>query len=290
MTSICRIARFSLTTAGVDRLGAFYERALGFRRLAFESYSGAEFENVMGVAGGASGLALGLGEQVVELLEFASPGRPYPRDAASSDISFQHLAIVVADMRAAYAKLLAVAGWSAITEGGPQRLPESSGGVTAFKFRDPDGHPLELLAFPPGRSPPPWREESGAGACLGIDHSAISVADSARSTAFYEALGFEVSSRSHNHGPEQARLDGLGAPDVEVTGLSPRQATPHIELLCYRSRARAESVRLRNNDIAAARLVLEAAALPPAGAGARVRRSLFDPDGHHLLIDEPAGL
>jgi hypothetical protein len=33
--------------------------------------------------------------------------------------------------------------------------------------------------------------------------------------------------------------------------------------------------------------VLEAAGLPRGGAGA-VRRGVFDLDGHHLLIDEPA--
>jgi catechol 2,3-dioxygenase-like lactoylglutathione lyase family enzyme len=287
MTAIYRIARFSLTTGAADRLADFYERALGFRQIGLETRVGAAFETLMGVAGGARGLVLELGEQEVELLEFAARGRPYPQHAASSDLTFQHLAIVVADMRAAYEGLLAVAGWTAITEGGPQRLPDSSGGVTAFKFRDPDGHPLELLAFPEGKSPPPWRDNGGPGPGLGIDHSAISVADAARSTAFYEALGLTVSARSHNRGPEQARLDGLPAPDVEVTALSPTQATPHIELLCYRSSARAESVPLRNNDIAASRLVLEAAGLPRAGAGA-VRRGLFDPDGHHLLIDEPA--
>jgi catechol 2,3-dioxygenase-like lactoylglutathione lyase family enzyme len=289
MTAIHRVARFSLTTGAAERRADGYERALGFRQIGLELRVGAAFETLMGVAGGARGLVLELGEQEVELLEFDTRGRPYPPHAASSDVTFQHLAIVVADMRAAYEGLLAVAGWSAISEGGPQRLPDASGGVTAFKFRDPDGHPLELLAFPEGKSPPPWRDISGPGPCLGIDHSAINVADAARSTAFYEKLGFTVSARSHNRGPEQARLDGLPAPDVEVTALSPTEATPHIELLCYRSSARAESVRLRNNDIAASRLVLEAAGLPRTGAGA-VRRSLFDPDGHHLLIDEPADL
>jgi catechol 2,3-dioxygenase-like lactoylglutathione lyase family enzyme len=289
MTSIYRIAQFSLTTGAADRLADFYERALGLRQIGLERRVGAAFETAMGVAGGASGLVLELGEQEVELLEFATRGRPYPQHATSSDVTFQHLAIVVADMRAAYERLLSVAGWSAITEGGPQRLPDASGGVTAFKFRDPDGHPLELLAFAEGKSPPSWRDNGGPGPCLGIDHSAISVTDTARSTAFYETLGFTVSACSHNQGPEQSRLDGLAAPDVEVTALSPKQATPHIELLCYRSSARAESVRLRNNDIAASRLVLEAAGLPRTGAGA-VRRSLFDPDGHHLLIDEPADL
>jgi catechol 2,3-dioxygenase-like lactoylglutathione lyase family enzyme len=284
MTIVCRLARFSLTTRAADRLGEFYARALGFRSLSVEHHSGAEFERSMGVADGARGLVLGLGGQVVELLEFATPGRLYPEHAASSDIAFQHVAIVVGDMSAAYERLRGVAGWRSITTGGPQRLPKSSGGVTAFKFRDPDGHPLELLAFPEGKAPPPWRGARGDGPCLGIDHSAISVSDTARSTAFYQALGLSVTAGSHNQGPEQARLDGLAAPDVEVMALSPLEPTPHVELLCYRLRARAPAIHQRNNDIAASRLVLEA-----AGDGATVRRSLFDPDGHHLLIEEVAG-
>ena len=45
---------------------------------------------------------------------------------------------------------------------------------------------------------------------LGIDHSAIAVSDSARSIAFYEALGLRVAARALNSGHEQARLDGVG--------------------------------------------------------------------------------
>jgi hypothetical protein len=53
--------------------------------------------------------------------------------------------------------------------------------VTAFKFRDHDGHPLELLAFPEGRVPGPGRTANGTGPFLGVDHTAIAVRDTARS-------------------------------------------------------------------------------------------------------------
>jgi len=287
MTAFPGLARISLTARAADPLAAFYERALGFRRLGEERRSGAQFETLMGVQGAARGLLLGLGEQVVELLEFSSPGRPYPRDAAASDLSFQHFAIVAADMDAAYRRLLTVSGWRPISRGGPVRLPEASGGVTAFKFRDPEGHPLELIAFASGKAPRSWRVHRRAGPCLGIDHSAISVSDTGRSTAFYEKLGFRVSGSSHNHGAEQARLDDLDTPHVEVTALAAARETPHIELLCYRSQARGAMPARRNNDVAATRLVLEPAEPPSAGAGAAGPRSLADPDGHLLLIDAP---
>ena len=51
-------------------------------------------------------------------------------------------------------------GWTPISTSGPQLLPAASGGVSAFKFRDPEGHPLELIAFPPGAVPPQWQTAS----------------------------------------------------------------------------------------------------------------------------------
>ena len=46
---------------------------------------------------------LRLGRQLIELQEFAdSAGRPYPPGSTSTDLWFQHLAIVVTDMRDAY--------------------------------------------------------------------------------------------------------------------------------------------------------------------------------------------
>jgi catechol 2,3-dioxygenase-like lactoylglutathione lyase family enzyme len=282
---IRRLASFGLTTPDAHRLSQFYERALGFRRLGVERRSGADFERLMGVAGGAAAITLGLGDEVIELLQFDWPGRPYPDGATSSDLCFQHFAIIVADIQLACQKLVAAGGWTAISAGGPQQLPASSGGVTAFKFRDPDGHPLELLAFPGGRIPEHWQARSSGNLFLGIDHSAISVADSAASIAFYEALGLRVAGRSLNTGPEQERLDGVNQARVEVTALAPGQVTPHVELLCYRGVTRGADTPTCNNDIAATRLLFETD--EPAAKGAAARHGLIDPDGHHLVLSAP---
>ena len=75
-------------------------------------------------------------------------GRPYPPDSTSTDLWFQHMAIIVNDMRDAYQRVMANRRFRPISRHGPVRLPGNSGAVTAFKFRDHDGHPLELLAFP----------------------------------------------------------------------------------------------------------------------------------------------
>ncbi|MEH6952053.1 VOC family protein [Nitrobacter sp. NHB1] len=285
--TVRKLACFGLTTTNADRLAAFYERAFGFRRLAVGRLSGANFEKLMDVEGGATCIMLGLGQEVVELLEFDVPGEPYPKNRTSSDLTFQHLAIVVTNIAQAFQRLSTVGGWSAISRDGPQRLPESSGGVTAFKFRDPDGHPLELLAFPDGKAPARWKACSSSDICLGIDHSAICVSESDRSITFFESFGLRVSARSLNQGPEQERLDAVRNPSVEVTALSPNQQTPHIELLCYRSVVRGNGTVLRNNDIAATRLVLVTDRQPLADAGGELRQSVLDPDGHHLVIVSP---
>ena len=270
-----RLARFALITPDAAGLSRFYRRALGF--CAKSDCAPPE--------GGAHRVTLALGHEIVELLQFDSPGRPYPAAALSSDLCFQHFAIVVADMALAYRQLCSVDGWTAISTAGPQLLPPSSGGVTAFKFRDPDGHPLELLAFDDGKSPVHWKARPKDDLFLGIDHSAISVSDSIRSIAFYEALGLRVASRSLNSGDAQARLDGIPAPQVEVTALAPPQATPHLELLCYRPATRDRKIAVRNNDVAATRLIF---ALDPASAEDPARRqTLIDPDGHHLVIVGP---
>jgi catechol 2,3-dioxygenase-like lactoylglutathione lyase family enzyme len=279
-----RLARFGLTTPNAHQLSEFYQKVFDFRLLGTERRSGAEFERLMGAEGGASVVTLGLGDEVIELLQFDRPGRLYPKHAISSDLCFQHFAIVVADINAAYQRLVSAAGWMAISIDGPQQLPASSGGVTAFKFRDPDGHPLELLAFPDGRIPRYWQSRSQSSVFLGIDHSAISVVDGAASIEFYRGLGFRVAAHSFNSGPEQERLDAVSHAQVEVTALEPEQTTPHVELLCYRSVTWSDSSAVHGNDVAATRLVFNVDGFSSESA---TPQGLIDPDGHRLVIYAP---
>ena len=303
-----RIGRISFTTADADRLGSFYQQAFGFEAMEPEHHGGTGFGQLTGVEGAqARALPLRLGEDTIELLAFTPSGAPYPADVGCNDPRFQHIAIVVADMETAYLRLCACEGWTAITRPAPQRLPAGSGAVTAFKFRDPEGHPLELIAFPPDNVPPRWRQAPHRhDPCLGIDHSAIVVSGTAPSVAFYrQVLGFSVVGGSLNRGREQEQLDAVPGAVVEVTALDPGAAnSPHLELLCYRSpgTARGGPAALRSNDIAATRLTLEVddlRALEHTLAAARVRfistgivafrdkrpaRLIRDPDGHALLL------
>ena len=98
----------------------------------------------------ANEVKMRIGEEEIVLVQFESAGREYPARSRSDDLWFQHLAIVVSDMDEGYSRLRSSGGWDPISTEGPETLPASSGGVRAFKFRDPDGHPLELLWLPPG--------------------------------------------------------------------------------------------------------------------------------------------
>lgn len=308
------IAGLGLTSADAEALAEFY-LALGFERVGLELRGGPAFAHLSHLPHAqARVVLLRLGEERLELATFERAGRPYPPDGASNDPWFQHFAIVVASMDAAYARLRRLSGWTPITQPAPQRLPESSGGVTAFKFRDPEGHPLELLEFPPDRMPPLWRarregrrEPQGASALasprestrgfLGIDHSAIVVASTSRSVEFYERrLGFVRMGGSLNRGAEQAHLDDLPEPEVEVTALAAAASLPpHLELLCYRApRGRsALPAPLESCDIAATRLLIDldaggapsaAAACAPGRLEALCGALRHDPDGHPLLL------
>ena len=178
---------------------------------------------------------LRLGRERIELLEFTdSAGRPYPPDSTSTDLWFQHMAIVVSDMTDAYQRVMANRRLRPISRNGPVRLPDSSGGVTAFKFRDHDGHPLELFAFPEGRVPAAWRTANGTGSFLGVDHTAIAISDTASSTRFFGSVfGFSAGTRTENRGPEQADLDDVEDVHVSVTQLAPDLPAPRLELLRY---------------------------------------------------------
>lgn len=259
-------------------LVAFYENAFASRRLRTERLSGIDFETLMGVLGGAFRTTLSLGGQIVELLEFDRCGKPYSEHSSASDLIFQHFAIAVSDIAEAYRRLSQIRGRTAVSRAGPERLPASSGGVTAFKFRDPEGHPLEFLAFPGTTVPPPWRSLMGKEGCIGIDHSAISDSGTARSVAFYETLGFRVSAHSSNRGIEQDNLDNLASVQDEVTALMAHMTTPHFELICYREVAPCHAVTRCNADIATTRRIFEA-------SGATVSRALADPDEHRLLFE-----
>jgi catechol 2,3-dioxygenase-like lactoylglutathione lyase family enzyme len=213
----------------------FYTTVLPFTKVSETELDGRPYELLSGVFGARVRVVrLRLGDEQIELTEYQAPrGRPIPDDARPNDRSFQHVAIIVSDMDRAYARLRQFKAQHAST--GPQRLPEAipaAAGIRAFYFRDPDGHPLEVLQVPPGKGDPRWQRGDGR-LFLGIDHTAIVVGNTAASLAFYrDVLGFRVAGESLNFGAEQERLNNVQGARLRITGL--RASTgPGIEFLEY---------------------------------------------------------
>lgn len=298
------IVSISRVVSNLGRAESFYRSALGFRTVS----GGPVDPEVLKALGAAERTAnevrMRIGQEDLVLVQFDSAGRDYPAGSRSNDLWFQHLAIVVSDMDAGYARLRSSRGWDPISTGGPETLPASSGGVRAFKFRDPDGHPLELLWLPPGHGRPDWHERARTAPSeepfLGIDHSALAVSSTRRSLAFYRSLGLHIADRSMNGGPAQARLDGLPAARVRVTGLRPASAAgPGLELLAYRPPGREReaagvtdlstdwttlSAVMAGSGGSAASLSGTPAAEIRAPALLKRTSAVSDPDGHRFLI------
>jgi catechol 2,3-dioxygenase-like lactoylglutathione lyase family enzyme len=160
------------------------------------------------------------------------------------------VAIIVSNMDAAYARLRQHHVEHASPE--PQRLPDwnpNAGGIKAFYFKDPDGHPLEILQFPPGKGDPRW--QAAGRLFLGIDHTAIVVGDTAASLRFYrDTLGLRVAGESTNYGPEQERLNNVFGARLHITALR-AAAGPGIEFLEYLSpRNGRPAAGIQPNDLA----------------------------------------
>jgi Glyoxalase/Bleomycin resistance protein/Dioxygenase superfamily len=135
----------------------------------------------------------------------------------------------------------------------PQRLPDwnkAAGGIKAFYFKDPDGHPLEILQFPSEKGDPKWHTVSDK-LFLGIDHTAIVVGDIATSLSFYrDLLGLRVTGDSVNHGPEQERLNNVSGARLHITGLRAARG-PGIEFLEYLTRRNGRpAAGIEANDVA----------------------------------------
>ena len=231
------VASVGFTVSDMDRSIAFYQDVLTFTPLSDVEVDGPEYDQFWGMFGvRARVVKLQLGEQQLVLTEFLSPPdlRPIPMPSYSHDLWFQHCAIVVRDMEAAWAQLRKHHVRQVSPR--PQTIPGSNvaaAGIKAMKFRDPDGHNLELLWFPDGKGHPRW-QRSGTDLFMGIDHTAMTVRSTENSTKFYrDLLGMTVSGGTLNMGATQQYLDSLPGARTRVTGLAPKLNPPSLEFLEY---------------------------------------------------------
>jgi len=223
-----------------DRAIDFYSRVLSFTRISDREVAGNAYEHLFGLFGVRMRIVrMRLGDESIELMQYLSPhGRTLPADNRSNDRWFQHIAIIVSDMDKAYALLRD--RHVTFASPNPQVLPAwnaNASGIVAFYFKDPDGNPLEILHFSPDKGAAKWHMPTArAGVSrlfLGIDHTAIVVADTEGSLKYYrDTLGFEVAGESDNYGPEQERLNNVFGAHLRITALR-AQTGPGIELLEY---------------------------------------------------------
>jgi catechol 2,3-dioxygenase-like lactoylglutathione lyase family enzyme len=301
-----------MTVADMDRSIEFFNKILSFEKVSDVEVHGREYEKLQGVFGlRVRVVRMKLGDETIELTHYLAPeGRPIPAGWRSNDHAFQHIAIVVSDMDKAYRQLRAHKVRHASTA--PQTIPPSNqaaAGIRAFYFKDPDGHHLELIYFPPGKGDPRWQQASDK-LFLGIDHTAMVVSNTARGLQFYrDLLGLRVAGESLNYGTEQEHLNNVAGARLHITGLR-ASGGPGIEFLEYLAPrdGRAAPKDTRANDIwhwqttlatadaaiaerklrrTSAQLISPGVALiPDKSFGFRKGFLARDPDGHGLQIVE----
>jgi len=328
--SLPHIESIGFSCSDLEASSRFFRQGLGFVEGESLLIEGGPYAALLGLPGAVLRLQrLRIGAETLELtqvLEAAAatrPGRPLPEDSRSNDHWFQHICLVVTDMEQALAPLAAVRPSCAADaiSSAPQRLPDwnpGAAGIIAYKFRDPEGHPLELLQFPPDKGDPRWHAATdpapnpAPGPVLGIDHSAIGIADTEASRRFYsDLLGLRLGGEGVNSGPEQEGLDGLAGVQVRISSLRCPEGAG-LECLDYRqpTGGRPMPADLGPQDRAHWQVRLRVAALEPIAAGAEAaggrlisagivelgeqapligaRRALqlADPDGHRLQLIE----
>lgn len=307
-----RLEAVGMTVSDMDRAVDFYANALSFEKISDIELAGSEYERLSGVFGvRMRSVRMRLGEQCIALMEFMAPpgGRPIPADSRSNDLWFQHIAIVVSDMEKAYQHLRKFKVRHVSTS--PQTIPEwnkPAAGIKAFYFRDPDGHNLELINFPPGKGDPGWQRTDGK-LFLGVDHTAIAVSDTKESLGFYrDVLGLQVVGESLNYGITQEHLTNVFGTRVRITALRSAAGPPGVELLRYLAPpgGRIVPADMRANDIAhwqttvvvsqtetaAERLGAagyafvspEVVSIPDEKLGFRKGFLIRDPDGHVIQV------
>jgi catechol 2,3-dioxygenase-like lactoylglutathione lyase family enzyme len=300
-----------MTVSDADRSIEFFANVLTFEKISDVEVAGEDYEHLEGVFGLRMRVVrMRLGAASIELTEYLAPrGRPIPADSRSNDRWFQHVAIIVADMDRGYGRLRDHKVEHASS--GPQLLPKTipgAAGIRAFYFKDPDGHSLEILQFPPDKGAAKWHAKTDR-LFLGIDHTAIVVADTERSLGFYrDTLGLRVAGESENFGTEQEHLNNVFGARLRITSLQ-AESGPGIELLEYLAPrdGRPAPADLRANDLAhwQTRLVLRGGAdvlpalrgramvspgvveTPGAELGFRAGVAVGDPDGHVMQLVTP---
>lgn len=143
---ITTINHVGISVANMDRSIGFYRDVLGMQLVRQRTFSGEQYENILGLEGARGKLALlQAGSMRLELFEFSSPS-PKPGDPmrAVCDHGITHFCIEVSDIDGSYERLQA----AGVAFHCPP-LGFATGRATYG--RDPDGNVFELLELSPTR-------------------------------------------------------------------------------------------------------------------------------------------
>src|SRR5689334_17609782 len=121
---VTAVDSIGMTVEDMDRAVDFYTNVLTFEKVSDVEVAGRDYELLEGVFGARARIVrLRLGDEAIELTEYLAPkGRPMPPDIRPNDHAFQHAAIIVSDMAAAYRRLRQFHVEHASTA--PQTLPD----------------------------------------------------------------------------------------------------------------------------------------------------------------------
>lgn len=315
-----KIKSIAQTTKNIDEQMRWYSETLGFKAGKRKILEGKWLSELLGISDAVvDRVILHLGDEELELWEFQKKtdfknnnfeGEIIPVDSKSNDLWFQHICIVVKDIEEAFRK---GADKAEQISSKPQTLPEWNTGaanIKAVKFKDINGHSLELLNFPEDKGNKRWHKNQ-IDLFKGIDHTAIGVSDTQKSIEFYNGiLNLELVGQGTNYGKEQDEMDGLENTKVLISTLRPNNHGMGIELLDYQlpNQERRSRIKPKTTDLNEWRVILlvenlrdihirlessdsskslgSIVSTPENIWGGVTACQVRDPDGHALLLIE----
>ena len=239
ISQVRSIDKVTITVSDVDKVKHFYEDAFGAKEIQTNVFKGREMEALFSINDPTCEVKTSLmqiGKEYVELQSFkGKTTKPalIPEDSKSNDLWFQHIAIVVPDMEKAFEVIHRKMAVFVSTS--QQTLPNyitAAAGISAFYFRDPDGHNIEIIHFPSGKGNPKWQSDTTS-TFEGIDHTAIGIKNTDDAYTFYrDILGMTIGGHSENYGTEQEHLNQVFGARLWITGMKAPEGIG-IEFLQY---------------------------------------------------------
>ncbi|MGE0212892.1 MAG: VOC family protein [Parvibaculaceae bacterium] len=230
---------FGIQVRDIERATAFYEDALGLKRVARWSMSQPYLQRLVGYPGATleiAMLAIPGSELFLEIAEYRNVKKT-PIDPANANPGTAHFCLFCDDLDHLHARL-AAKGVAFVSDVQTPVAGPNKGGRIVYMI-DPDGVRVELVqsGYRGDGSP---RQENPTPAPVGsitteFDHIGIQVRDVERSAAFYvEKLGFEQVARWSMSKPYVQKIVGY-YPDVtlEIAMLTIPGSDVFLEILEY---------------------------------------------------------